>query len=213
MGESLTMPFMPAPVRTLTLVGAVLAIALATAAPVTADVELVRADPAAGSTLSGAPAQVIATYDDDLDPDKSSLLVLGPDGSTIGTGGVTPDDPKTMATAIPSAGPGEYQVRWTAASSDGHILRGTYTFTVSAAAPSPTPVASAATSPVPTPAPAPTPGPTAPASAPTPGPSTSPGSPDSPPANDDFGIVVVAAVAGLVVGGGIAWWGRRRGAS
>jgi len=173
---------MPRPIRRfargLAAIAALMAVLLS-AAPALGHAELVTGNPAPGSTLTVAPTTVSATFDDELDGAKSSLLVVGPDGSTLGQGGVSADDPKTMVATIAPAGQGAYEVRWTAAASDGHIERGTYGFTVSTAAePSATPGPGGATT-------------------------------------TDTGVstLIVAAVAGLVLGGGIGWWRRRRGSS
>jgi hypothetical protein len=164
--------------RTLAAAG-LLAAMLIAAAPVLAHAELVSADPAPDSTIAAVPAKVSATFDDELDGTKSSIVVAGPDGSIVGQGGVSADDPKTMAATITSAGQGAYEVRWTSVASDGDVLRGTYSFTVSREA--------------------------------SPRPTAAPGSPDSTAGDNGIGLVVAAALAGLALGGGIAWWRRRQG--
>jgi hypothetical protein len=177
--------------RALVAAGLLVAMLIA-AAPVLAHAELVSGDPAPESILAEVPAQVSATFDDDLDAAKSSLVVIGPDGSTVGQGSVSADDPRTLVATLTGAGVGAYEVRWTAAASDGDVERGTYTFTVSTVAPSPTSVASATASP---------------------GPTASPASPASTQGDNGVGVVIAAAVAGLLLGGGIAWWRRRQGAA
>jgi len=174
---------------------------LASAVPVVGHAALVIAVPGPGSTVTVAPTRISATFDDELDGPKSSLLVAGPGGSTVGQGGVSPDDPKTMVASLTAGGPGAYEVRWTAATTDGHIERGTYGFAVS------DPAASASPTSTGTPGAQPSPVPGSPALG-----SPAPGSPSSTPADSGLLLVAAAAGAGLVLGGGIAWW-RRRGSS
>ncbi len=172
---------------------------------------LVSGDPAPGSTVETAPSRVTATFDDELVPGKSSIVLIGPDGQTVGTGGLAPEDSHVLAVIVPRLGPGAYEVRWTAATADGHIERGTYEFTV-AVAPTPTPTSE----PSPTEAPSaePTPAPSAvPSSTPVPSPepSATPGPDGGSGGDSGIGVIVAAAVAGLVLGVVIGWWRRRQG--
>ena len=165
--------------------GLVLALFVA-AAPALAHAELVSADPAPDSIVATVPAQVSATFDDELDGTKSSIVVIGPDGSTVGQGSVSATDTRTMTATITPAGAGPYEVRWTSVATDGDVLRATYTFTVGGGGGSPS--ASAAESP---------------AASGQPGPAGSAGT--------DLSVLIAAAVAGLALGAGIAWWRRRQG--
>ncbi|MEO5918941.1 MAG: LPXTG cell wall anchor domain-containing protein, partial [Candidatus Limnocylindrales bacterium] len=93
--------------------------------------------------------------------------------------------------------------RWTAATADGHIERGTYTFTVAIATPVPATEAPAASEPAST---VPTPEASSPASA---APSAAPAGS----AGDTGSIadVLIPIVAGLaLVGAGLVWFLRRR---
>jgi hypothetical protein len=102
---------------------------------------LVSGDPAPGSTVETPPSRVSATFDDELDGAKSSIVLVVPDGQTVGTGSLAPEDSHVLAVIVPPLGPGTYEVRWTAATADGHIERGTYHFTVAAPVSSPEPSA------------------------------------------------------------------------
>ena len=89
-----------------------------------------------------SPAEVSATFDDGLVASKSSIEVIAPDDSTVATGGVAADDPKTLVVVVPPLAPGTYRVRWAAATDDGHLERGRFDFTVAEApSPEPTPAA------------------------------------------------------------------------
>lgn len=170
---------------------------------------LVSGDPAPGSTVDTAPSRVSATFDDELVPGKSSIVLIGPDGQTVGTGSLAPEDSHVLTVIVPPLGPGTYEVRWTAATADGHIERGTYRFTVAtSASPSGGPIITAPPRSSPTPAPSAGPASTP---APSPEPSATP-QPDGGGTDDSgLGLIVAAAVAGLVLGAVIGWWRRRQG--
>ena len=172
---------------------------------------LLSGDPAPGSTVDTAPSRVSATFDDELVPGKSSIVLIGPDGQAVGTGSLAPEDSHVLAVIVPPLGPGTYEVRWTAATTDGHIERGTYEFT-RAAAPTMSPTAEPSPTGAPSAEPATTPS-AEPASTPvsSPQPSATP-QPDCGNGGDSgVGIIVAAAVAGLVLGVVIGWWRRRQG--
>ncbi|MEA2677097.1 MAG: copper resistance protein [Chloroflexota bacterium] len=131
-------------------VAAAIAAALAFAAlPVIAlgHAELVSSDPPAGGTLTTTPYTLTATFDEELTPDGSSIVVENSIGTAIASGTVSPDDAHMMTAELPAfAGlepPGTFTVRWTATTADdGAVERGTYTFNVGAgsATPEPTPI-------------------------------------------------------------------------
>jgi hypothetical protein len=175
---------------------------------------LVSGDPTPGSTVETAPSRVTATFDEELVPGKSSIVLVGADGKTVGTGSLAPEDSHVLAVIVPPLGPGTYEVRWTAATADGHLERGTYEFTV-AVAPTPTPTSE----PSPTEAPSAEPTTTSSAEpASTPVPSHEPSATPQPDGGDaggtddsGLGLIGAAAVAGLVLGVVIGWWRRRQG--
>lgn len=131
------------------------------AGPVAAHAELVSSDPADGATVTGSLDEVVAVFDEPL-LDNSSMELIGPDGSRVATGDVDPADRTRMVIDVSDLAPGEYEARWTAASADGHVERGTFGFTVVEPTPSPTaaPTGTPRASPRPTPSAAPTPSPT-----------------------------------------------------
>jgi copper resistance protein C len=120
---------------TLSVVAAVVLGLLAPAA-VLGHAELDTIAPANGSTVDVAPTEIVATFTEDLDPSKSSIVVLDSAGAQIATGGtVAADDAKKLTLALPALEPGAYQVRWTSASAeDGDLDRGTTGFTYAPAA-------------------------------------------------------------------------------
>lgn len=191
------------------LATALVLVALALPAAVRAHAMLESATPPVGSTVETPPPVVSATFDDDLVASKSSIEVVGPDGATIAKGGVLAGDPKTLSVEVPPLATATYDVRWAAASEDGHLERGQYQFSVAAAA-SPAPTASAGSSASPSPAP-PTPTPaTAYAPPGTPLPSASPGPGDASGGSESAGQILVIAIVGLGLGLAVGWWRSRR---
>jgi methionine-rich copper-binding protein CopC len=187
-------------------VAAALVLFFMTPAAVAADAELVSSTPADGALLSESPTEVVLTFNEAI-TDQSSFAVLDASGATVATGAVDPADPTTMRTALPSLPPGTYEVQWVARSADGHLPRGTFTFTVAeptAPPATPTPAPSDepthATSPTATLTPAPTVSPTP----------TGDGTSGGDGATD---ALLPIAVVGLLIGGGLAYFLRRRSAA
>ena len=124
-------------------IGATLAFA-ALPVIVLAHAQLVSADPPVGGTLPTTPYTLTATFDEELTPDGSSIVVEGPNGAEVATGTVSAADDKTMTAPLPTLGAGTYTVRWTAVTADDlAVEHGTYTFNVgsspTSATPAPTP--------------------------------------------------------------------------
>ncbi len=139
------------------------------ALPVAAHAELEATSPRADSTVDTPPQRVAARFSEALG-DDSTIELLGPDGSSVASGGIDPENPARLVLAAPAVmEPGEYEVRWAAFGDDGHLERGTFSFTVSAAAATPVPsataepTAGATLQPTPEPTDAPLPSPSGPA--------------------------------------------------
>lgn len=180
---------------------------LLTAVPVSADATLIEATPADGATVESTPGEIVATFDQELGADGSSIILRGPDGEDVAEGGLDPDEPTNLVIDdVPELAPGEYEVRWVAASTDGHLIRDTWSFTVTAA-PSPTPAPTAAASEGPSPSPSSVASP----SAATPAPSTS-GAPAEPadPAGTTTDVLIPIVVLLALVGIGGTYFLRRR---
>jgi methionine-rich copper-binding protein CopC len=176
---------------------------LVTAAPASADATLLEASPADGSVVEGSPESIVAIFDQELGDDGSSIILRGPDDEEVAEGGIDPDEPTSLVIEdVPELAPGEYQVRWVASSTDGHLIRDTWTFTVSAP-PSPTPAATEA----PSDAPSLSPAPSLQAS-----PSAAPTDPAEPgdPAGSTSDILIPIVVLVALVGIGGAYFLRRR---
>lgn len=172
------------------------------AAPVFAHAELVSALPGPGEEVGGSPTELVATFNQDLDPSRTSIEVRDSSGSTVARGGQLGDGPREFRLALPELAPGEYEVRWTSFSAeDGELARDSYTFTV-VAAPSPSP------SPSPTPSTPPSPSPSPAPATPSPSPSATPIPGDTAAAGD--GIVLLPILAASLIIGAIGVWLLRR---
>lgn len=115
-------------------VAAAIAAALAFAALpviVLGHASLVSSDPPAGGTLTSTPGFLTATFDDELTPDGSSIVVQDAGGAQVATGSVSPGDAHVLIAELPVLPEGQYTVRWTAVSADdAAVERGSYTFGV-----------------------------------------------------------------------------------
>ncbi|WP_069806153.1 copper resistance CopC family protein [Thermogemmatispora onikobensis] len=155
--------------------------------PVSAHAKVIDANPKIGSTISQVPSTVTVFTAENVNPDpsKSNLFVYGPDGALIsqGNASIPLNNPREMSVRIKPDGNGVYIVRWiTVSAEDGDEAEGAFIFTVKPTG------ASSTTS---TPAPAP--------------PAQASGSSTSSTSGGASNLplwVSVAAIAGLLVGGG-----------
>jgi methionine-rich copper-binding protein CopC len=116
----------------------VIALALLVLGPaaVLAHASLVTSDPANGTTLAASPATITATFAEAFDASRSSMHLLGPDGTTLAANG-----PAAASTAVSmtisgfgTLAAGTYSVQWTTITPDDNgIERGTFSFTVGSA--------------------------------------------------------------------------------
>ncbi len=92
---------------------------------------LVSSDPRAGATLTTMPYPLTATFDDELTPDGSSIVVQDAGGAQVAAGNVSVGDAHVLIAQLPVLQEGQYTVRWTAVSADdAAVERGSYTFGV-----------------------------------------------------------------------------------
>jgi len=90
-------------------------------------------DPAAGGTVTAAPAALSLTFSEGLEIKLSGVTLKGADGNAVSTGApsLSPGDDKLMTVPITGQlGTGVYTVDWHALAKDGHTTHGTYQFTV-----------------------------------------------------------------------------------
>lgn len=178
------------------------ALALVLVAPVLAHADLVSSDPADKAVLATPPTTITLTFSETLGATKASFKLIGPSG-IVGTGKVGAD-PAGMVLDGLALDPGSYEIQWTSASTDGHLLRGTLTFTVAqptAASSTPPPALSQQPSGAPTAAASPSTPATSSAASPAPAASPDPAAPASSSGADVVLpiIVALAAVAGIGV--------------
>jgi methionine-rich copper-binding protein CopC len=166
--------------------------------------ELATVQPADKSTVQGPPEEIVMTFTQNLDSQKSSIRLVDAAGNLVVQGGIVTNGREMY---LPLEGPlpvGAYEIRWTTFSSeDQESDHGTTTFTVAAAlsvAPSPATASPSAAASV------------APSAAPSVAPAPSPSSPPSAPAGSSSDAVIPVVVA-LIVLAGLGMWllrGRAR---
>jgi copper resistance protein C len=188
--------------------GAVLvafAAALILPTTVAAHAELQTATPKDGATVAGSPPEISGTYSEAMTTTGSSLVLLGPDGKQVATGGVDPANNKRMAIdPVPDLVPGMYTVKSTTKSAaDGDIDRKEWSFTV---VPAPTPTPTLAPSATAAPSVSAPPASTSPTSNASPAPSAAVDGTSS--GGGDVVLPIVAALAIVAVGGALLL-GRR----
>ena len=96
--------------------------------------ELIKSDPAAKSTISGAaPSVRVQLWFTQVPAAGVSRLALkGPSGDlALGKTVIVPKDKAMYADAAGPLPPGAYTILWRGAGDDGHLQQGTIPFTVS----------------------------------------------------------------------------------
>ena len=97
-----------------------------------AHAHLVRATPAAGSTVGTPPEEVALRFNEKLEGSFSSILVRDAAGKQVDKGDARVDkaDRTIIRISLPPLTPGVYTVEWRAMSSDTHKVNGDFTFQV-----------------------------------------------------------------------------------
>lgn len=92
---------------------------------------LKTANPAVGSLITQAPAQLVIDFTEGVEPAFSSITVQDASGARLDTGDVhTTGDDAHLAVALKPLPPGTYKVVWHATATDTHKTQGDYRFTV-----------------------------------------------------------------------------------
>ncbi|MET0451773.1 MAG: copper resistance CopC family protein [Mycobacterium sp.] len=157
----------------------------------TAHTGLASSDPAKDATVTGSPDAIVLTFTEDINPSFAHIVVSSADGRNWVSGSPRVEGSRlTASVAADRPGNGEYTVGYRVVSADGHPVTGSFGFTIAGvldepSAPSPSSPAATSTAPA-------APQPAAPAGA------------------DTKTSVLTAAVAGLALGGVIAFWQSRK---
>lgn len=118
-----------------TFVRVVLIVAFALGASITsafAHSMLVKAEPAQRAVLSKPPTQVRLWFNEKIEGDYTSLVVLDAKKQPITDVKPTlaPDDLKSIVLPLPELAPGKYSVKFRVLSVDGHVVESSFDFTV-----------------------------------------------------------------------------------
>ncbi len=93
---------------------------------------LVKAEPARRAVLTKAPNQVRLWFNEKIEGDYASLMVLDDKKQSITD--VKPtlasDDPKSIILPLPELLPGKYSIKFRVLSVDGHVVESSFDFTV-----------------------------------------------------------------------------------
>jgi copper transport protein len=115
------------------LLGAVLVLLLAGAAPASAHAALRATDPDDGSVLRQAPRHVTLTFTESVGLLDDSFRVFGPDQRRVHTGEATHADGRSDTARVGLPGKlaqGTYTVAWRVVSADSHPVSGAFSFSV-----------------------------------------------------------------------------------
>lgn len=113
-------------------IGLATALLLGSIGAAAAHAHLKASTPAAGTTISAAPAELRLGFSEGVNLKFTGVVVTGPAGVVpTSTAALAPGDDKTLV--VPVAGPlapGAYKVEWHALATDGHKTDGSYSFTL-----------------------------------------------------------------------------------
>jgi methionine-rich copper-binding protein CopC len=87
-------------------------------------------EPAVGSQIHSAPAQVKIWFTEKLEPALSRIQVFDTSGREVDKRDVTTDQSNAalLMVSLPELKPGNYRVIWRAVSVDTHVTTGNFTF-------------------------------------------------------------------------------------
>jgi len=113
----------------ITLLGAIVAPLLILAGSASAHALLDRADPRAGSVVTGVPRQVSLSFTQKLEAAFSTIEVTDASGHRVDDG--TPHiEGNVMSVPLRTISPGIYRVKWRVFSVDMHTTEGAFNFEV-----------------------------------------------------------------------------------
>jgi copper resistance protein C len=93
---------------------------------------LVKAEPPRRAVLTKSPVQVRLWFNEKIEGDYASLVVLDAKKQPITDlkPTLSPDDPKSIVLPLPELAPGKYSVKFRVLSVDGHVVESSFDFTV-----------------------------------------------------------------------------------
>jgi hypothetical protein len=109
----------------------VVAFLLGFSSPLLSHAILVEAVPAVDSTVTGPNISVKLRFNVRIDPGRSRLTLVLPDGKTTSLKINEEDNPDSLSAQAIGLVSGVYRLRWQVLASDGHITRGEVPFRVS----------------------------------------------------------------------------------
>jgi len=94
--------------------------------------QLVKAEPPRRAVLTKSPTQVRLWFNENIEGDYASLVVLDTKKQPISNERPTlaPDDPKSIVLSLPELAPGKYSVKFRVLSVDGHVVESSYDFSI-----------------------------------------------------------------------------------
>lgn len=110
----------------------VLAAAVAASPLAQAHAKIAATEPKADSELQVAPKQIRLQFNEALEGTFSMIELLDAKevAVTLPKAELDKNDPKVLLAAVPPLQPGQYSVRWSAMTHDGHKTRGQFSFKV-----------------------------------------------------------------------------------
>jgi len=110
----------------------VLAFAGVTASSAQAHGKMVASEPKAGAELQAGPRQIRLRFNEALERAFSKIALVDASEVAIALPGITVDknDPKVMIAEVPALKAGQYRVRWSVMTRDGHKTGGEFDFKV-----------------------------------------------------------------------------------
>lgn len=119
--------------NTKNLIAALAIAAAGLAAPaVQAHAKIAASQPKADSELQAAPKEIRLKFNEALEPAFSKIELVDAKEVAIALPKIELDknDPKVMFTAVPALHPGQYRVRWSTMTHDGHKAKGQFAFRI-----------------------------------------------------------------------------------
>jgi methionine-rich copper-binding protein CopC len=138
------------PLRVLAAAVLVGAVSLLAAPPASAHNSLVSSEPAASSTVTALPTEVVLHFEEAPLAGGSAIVVRGPSGTSVTAGKAVISGSDVTVELETLTETGTYTVAWRSVADDGHPGTGTFTFTVpESLLPNATPIDTATATPSP----------------------------------------------------------------